>query len=382
MITIPKESKIVTRELINQLLSKQGLTRRELLTINIPAGVEEISTSAFEQCTALKQVTIEFGVKRISTYAFGDCKSLEQITIPGSVDIIERAFSGCSKLSKVVLEHGVAMINSAAFDGCISLMHVLIPSSFQHCGPNVFNDCTQLETIVVPASLRLQKNQPYLKYLTSGTKARIIHADTLKQTVENEIAIRNATLRLEEKICITGLENICIEGLFEIWTCMTDANFIPNLQSQCLDKLGFYDSMAINKLSDRSILPAIVLPEQCVTRLSHDMATRDTLRWGVGGPWLSWLTSSQNNQKNWFIRSINWDVLGDLRLSAKHGFKDGILSWIFGKKEKHCIALDLLAPFLSSKEIQRTVVALVANPHERKVLVKTTEKTQEIPQSG
>ena len=63
-----------------------------------------------------------------------------------------------------------------------------------------------------------------------------------------------------------------------------------------------------------------------------------------------------------------------------HGFKDGIPSWIF-EKRKHCIALDLLAPFLSSKEIQRTVIALVADPHERKVLVRTTEKTQEIAQS-
>ena len=90
-----------------------------LTSIEIPASIETIEAAAFQGCSKLATVTFEKGsqLKTIGGYAemyynyyygaFADCTALTSIEIPASVEMIETsAFQGCSKLATVIFEKG------------------------------------------------------------------------------------------------------------------------------------------------------------------------------------------------------------------------------------------------------------------------------------
>ena len=87
-----------------------------LTSIEIPASVETIEAAAFMRCSKLATVTFEKGsqLKTIggdySSYYYGvfsDCTALKSIEIPASVETIEAtAFENCSSLATVTFEKG------------------------------------------------------------------------------------------------------------------------------------------------------------------------------------------------------------------------------------------------------------------------------------
>ena len=87
-----------------------------LTSIEIPASVETIEAAAFMRCSKLATVTFEKGsqLKTIggdySSYYYGvfsDCTALKSIEIPASVETIEAtAFNNCSSLATVTFEKG------------------------------------------------------------------------------------------------------------------------------------------------------------------------------------------------------------------------------------------------------------------------------------
>lgn len=128
-----------------------------VVEINIPDTISEISSEAFEFCTnlekltmgrntkiigkalcrgdtKLKQVVLSESLVEISHYAFQNCTSLEEITIPDSVTTIGFAFSGCTALKEI------HMTDSVTFIG--------VPEDNEEC--NVFEDSDNL-TIYAPA---------------------------------------------------------------------------------------------------------------------------------------------------------------------------------------------------------------------------------------
>ena len=178
-----------------------------LTSIKIPASVKTIEEAAFKGCSSLATVTFEKGsqLKTIggdsySSGAFSDCTALTSIEIPASVETIETsAFRGCSKLATVTFEKGsqlktigggyysssysyyygafldctaltsieipasVETIEATAFKGCSSLATVTFEKGSQlktigggyyyHYYYGVFSDCTALKSIEIPASV-------------------------------------------------------------------------------------------------------------------------------------------------------------------------------------------------------------------------------------
>ena len=69
---------------------------RELTNYAILEGTEIICDCAFEECSALKEITIPNSVTSIGDNAFDSCSALKEITIPNSVTSIGNcAFYGC-----------------------------------------------------------------------------------------------------------------------------------------------------------------------------------------------------------------------------------------------------------------------------------------------
>ena len=155
-----------------------------LLSITIPASVEEIIGNPFRGCSAelinespyftyedcvlfskAKDKIIAFKkdatsyivpdtVTSIGDGAFGDCCSLESITIPSSVTSIgDDAFGGCCSLESITIPNSVTSIGDCAFDQCSKLKSVEIPSSVTSIGRYAFCFC-DLRTISIPEGIK------------------------------------------------------------------------------------------------------------------------------------------------------------------------------------------------------------------------------------
>ena len=105
----------VTFEKGSQLKTIGSFSGCPITSIEIPASVETIGTAAFSGCSKLATVTFEKGsqlktIEGSSSYSYGtfsDCSSLTSIEIPASVETIETsAFYGCTKLATVTFEKG------------------------------------------------------------------------------------------------------------------------------------------------------------------------------------------------------------------------------------------------------------------------------------
>lgn len=72
-----------------------------LHSVTVTGG--EISMGAFENCTAITDITILEGPKSIEAYTFKNCVSLTNVAIPDSVTKIYTAFTGCSSLENLTV---------------------------------------------------------------------------------------------------------------------------------------------------------------------------------------------------------------------------------------------------------------------------------------
>ena len=134
---------------------------RLLESIDIPENVTSIGEWAFGGCISLVDINIPEGVTSIGDGSFQACTSLASIEIPKSVTSIgNMAFNGCTNLSEVIISEQhytnvgksqLSLIGNSAFQGCTSLTKIELPMSLNSIGYGVFNNSTNLNTIIIDA---------------------------------------------------------------------------------------------------------------------------------------------------------------------------------------------------------------------------------------
>ena len=98
-----------------------------------------IESSAFKDCTNIKNVYLLDGILNIDDSAFEGCTSLESIIIPDTVVRIgNNVFKDCSSLINVTLGKSLKSIGDETFFGCSSLSEIIIPKSVENMGYSVF----------------------------------------------------------------------------------------------------------------------------------------------------------------------------------------------------------------------------------------------------
>ena len=124
-----------------------------LKSITIPKLVETIGEYCFASSSALESVTFGEGSKltSIGNYAFRKCGRLKNITIPASVGTIgEYCFYYCTALESVTFEEGskLTSIGNYAFSYCNrGLKSIIIPASVKTIGQSCFSYCSALESV-------------------------------------------------------------------------------------------------------------------------------------------------------------------------------------------------------------------------------------------
>ena len=133
-------------------LSFSGYTK--LTSVQIPDSVTDIGASAFDNCTALSDMTLPKNLKTLGWLAFTGCSSLKSLTMPASLtESGGSAFSKCTGLKEVYFEKGSKVVEFEQFRGCTSLEKVVLPAGLERIGIDAFTGCASLKSLSIPASV-------------------------------------------------------------------------------------------------------------------------------------------------------------------------------------------------------------------------------------
>lgn len=189
----------------------------DILEINLPSTLENLSANAFYSCTLLKRisinnntnfvvednilysadgfeiifrpaqasgnsVTIKDGVTKISAYAFANNSRLKNVIFPDSLkQISEYAFEYCSSLESILIPDSVSLIDKYAFSLCVNLNEVKLGNSIEKISEGTFNGCRSIEEITIPEQIRIIEDKAFF-YCTALKKAQIPSTTSVADT--------------------------------------------------------------------------------------------------------------------------------------------------------------------------------------------------------
>ncbi len=131
-------------------LGNGAFSYTKLQSIQIPEGVQSISTAVFSGCEYLEEVTLPDTLTSIGRQAFSECRSLSRIELPEALKMLDYGtFFGCEALFRAVLPKQLQSIGEQAFFGCSSLKSIEFPSSLEHIGNEAFAGCSALESVIL-----------------------------------------------------------------------------------------------------------------------------------------------------------------------------------------------------------------------------------------
>ncbi len=153
-----------------------------LTSVTIPDGATQLANYMFNGCEALATVNLPDSITCINQYAFQNCTKITQITLPKELTIIQgfaffntgltslqmpskltsimdSAFRECKNLVSVELNEGLeylapqdstaANATSRAFMDCVNLETIVLPKSLKYIGSEAFANCTKIQSVVI-----------------------------------------------------------------------------------------------------------------------------------------------------------------------------------------------------------------------------------------
>ncbi|MBE6539583.1 MAG: leucine-rich repeat domain-containing protein [Ruminococcaceae bacterium] len=160
-VVIPAEIEGLPVRTLSAVFSEDGSLESgvfegsNIKSIVFPNTVFTIGYNTCKDCTALTSVTFAENseLTQIALSAFEGCTALKEITLPNTVTEIQaRAFYGCSALTEVDLPDELTKIGGSAFSECAALKKITIPAkldlNFLNMGDSPLTLVPSLEQIV------------------------------------------------------------------------------------------------------------------------------------------------------------------------------------------------------------------------------------------
>ncbi len=107
--------------------------------------VTGIGDNAFENCSAIAEITLPDSVDELGSSSFKNCNSLVKINGTSNLSVVKNStFEGCSSLTYFPDLSNVTSIGDSAFKGCSSLTTIAISDSLTSIGNYAFENCVML----------------------------------------------------------------------------------------------------------------------------------------------------------------------------------------------------------------------------------------------
>ena len=249
---ICKDAKYLTQvtipDTVTNIQSMAFYGCKALQDIDIPDSVTEIGIEAFEE-SDLQGITLPSNLIYLGGYAFSGCEGILELTIPKTVTDARDALQG-SFVETVIFESGMTVVPALVCFQSTTLTEVSIPESVTEIGDSVFDGCTSLEQIRLPAGLKkigmyafassglqeltlpegLETAEEYILSGNTGVTSLVIPAGlqwtfgannsgVLGRSNVREAVFAQGTVRISDNICMedTVLETVVIPaGVQEI----------------------------------------------------------------------------------------------------------------------------------------------------------------------
>ncbi len=196
----------------------------QLKEIKIPRTVTSIGDYAFSGCASLAKVEFEDDtakpseLQKIGVYAFSDCKSLTEIHLPQNViDVSGPEFTEEDGVIKITTK------GNYTFSGCTSLTKVTLPKRLQAVGQYMFKGCTLLTEITMPDNLVVVDNYAFYQLPIEAVElpatVRYIGSNAFYQCKNLKKVVYNGN-----KAGVIGTSAFSNCSALEEFTFATDAN--------------------------------------------------------------------------------------------------------------------------------------------------------------
>ncbi len=132
-----------------KIIDIRAFSGSQIQTIIIPDGVNEINEYAFSECTGIETIHIPFSTSVLETGVFSECNELVSITIDSMTiqTFSDNLFYRCYNLETIIIPNSVRHIGSYAFFECTSMNRIIIPNVLE-IGDYAFSGCSSLNTFI------------------------------------------------------------------------------------------------------------------------------------------------------------------------------------------------------------------------------------------
>ena len=133
-------------------ISDSAFNRSNILSVDIPEGIEIIGKGAFHDCDSIITLNLPSTIKEFNG-AFVRMSNTKNISLPPVKKVCTAAFVDNSSLESIIIPEGTEYICRDAFVSCISLKNISLPQSLRVLERGVFYNCQALEKITIPAQV-------------------------------------------------------------------------------------------------------------------------------------------------------------------------------------------------------------------------------------
>ena len=116
-------------------------------------GISYIDTDAFVGC-GFKSLVFPTTLQAISSNAFANCQKLESVDMGGTAVTFIVGFSDCYSLREVIFPANLSTVSYRAFKSCSSLLKVELPGTVKVISKEAFKGCSSLELITIPDAVQ------------------------------------------------------------------------------------------------------------------------------------------------------------------------------------------------------------------------------------
>lgn len=168
------------------------------VTIPDTIGGKKVSSlnGAFQNCSAMTEITISEGITSIQDHTFEGCSGLTALRIPSSVNHIGvMAFADCTSLVEITLPESLNGVGFQMFYNCTALKEITIPKIVRTIQREMFYNCTNLKKATFSTDLnKIDENA----FFGCDNLAQVYYEGTQEQWEKVEVSAGNdAILRAE-----------------------------------------------------------------------------------------------------------------------------------------------------------------------------------------